>query len=68
MQLYDILYCYILKCLPKSFTFGEAAIITQGIIIFVCSVIVKFSKEFPMNSYSTTHLQQIETILQVKYY
>lgn len=57
------IFFYMLKYLPKSFTYGEAFIVSQGVSLFLLNVFLKFSSVFDYEPY--TDMEKMTTILQV---
>lgn len=79
--MYHILLKFILREMPKSFTYGEAAIITQGVIIFLSNSCIKLIVNvknpsqcldddrtflWTMEQKNTCEMEQLTTILQVR--
>lgn len=64
MLLYHFSFSYILKQLPYSFTLGEASIIAQGFVLFVCNAYFRFVDY--ANHLPKGNMAQMTTILQVK--
>lgn len=60
---YNGLFFYVLKRLPKSFTYGEASIILQGFTLFLLNAFIRFIE---INDYKPiTNMERMSTILQV---
>lgn len=61
---YGWLYVYLLKVLPRSFTLGEASVVTQGFVLFLLNIgvrLIGFSNFVPKHG-----IDDISLILQVK--
>lgn len=43
MNTYQALFLFALKRMPKSFTYGEAAIVAQGLVIFLTNLYFKLT-------------------------
>lgn len=61
---FDGLFFYGLLHMPRSFTFGEASIVTQGITIFILNAFLKLA--MIVDHYPATNVEKMSTILQVK--
>lgn len=60
---YNGLFFYVLKRLPKSFTYGEISIILQGFTLFLLNAFIRFIE---INDYKpVTDMERMSTILQV---
>lgn len=60
---YNGLFFYVLKRLPKSFTYGEASIILQGFTLFLLNGFIRFVR---ISDYQpVTNIDRMSTILQV---
>lgn len=57
------IFFYTLKYLPKSFTYGEAFIVSQGITLFLVNIFMKFSTIFDYEP--LTDMNKMTTISQV---
>lgn len=63
LLLYSWLYVYILKNLPQSFTFGEASVVSQGFVLFLLNVGLRF---FEFSTYNADQeMVDMSLILQV---
>lgn len=63
LMFYGWLYVYILKALPQSFTFGEAAVVAQGFVLFLLNAGLRL---FAFASYNDEHaIDEVTLILQV---
>lgn len=63
---YEWLFRRILRSLPKSFTIGEASIVTQGLVLMLVNtfvMLIDYSHHIP-----TTDMQQMSAIIQVVCY
>lgn len=60
---YNSLFFYILLNMPRSFTFGEASIVSQGVIIFSFNVLLKIAAIPHYNP--LTNMEKMSMILQV---
>lgn len=60
-------FFYMLKYLPKTFTFGEAFIVSQGLTLFLLNVFLKFSSSIFLSEFASnfTDMERMTTILQV---
>lgn len=64
--LYDFLYFYVLKCLPKSFTLGEGAVVMQGVTLFLFNAFLQLPSYFMRNEIVlTTELSTMKPVLQI---
>lgn len=61
---FNWLFFYVLLHMPRSFTFGEASIVVQGVTIFILNVFLKLSTITEHNP--VTDIEKMSTILQVK--
>lgn len=62
---YNGVYFYVLKHLPKSFTFGEASIVVQGFTIFLLNVFIKLVSI--MDYEPINDIERMSTILEVHF-
>ena len=61
MMFYNIFLLKILRSFPKSFTFGEGCIVTQGLVAFLYNCFLQLSYSFNASEI----YQQLNTILQI---
>lgn len=61
--IFNGLFFYVLLHMPRSFTFGEASIVTQGVTIFILNVFLKLMTIMDYNP--LTNIEKMSTILQV---
>lgn len=61
--IFNWLFFYVLVKMPRSFTFGEASIVTQGITLFFINVFLKLTTMLDYNP--VTNIEKMGTILQV---
>ncbi|EDW00989.1 GH20708 [Drosophila grimshawi] len=59
---YQHIYIRVLRGLPKTFTYGEAAILVQGLLLFVLNAICRLALELSSNP--TTDFGQLNRIMQ----
>lgn len=62
---YNGVCLYVLKHLPRSFTYGEATIVVQGFVLFLVNVLMKLI--FIVDYEPLSNVSQISTILQVNH-
>lgn len=62
--IFNGLFFYGLLSMPRSFTFGEASIVSQGMTMFVLNVFLRVTKIVDHNP--VTNVEKMSTILQVK--
>lgn len=61
---YNGLFFYVLKRLPRSFTYGEVSIILQGFTLFLLNAFIRFIE---INDCKlATSMERMSTILQVR--
>ncbi|XP_053667452.1 dolichol kinase [Anopheles marshallii] len=63
--LYDKLYFTLLKTIPKSFSYGEAFIVAQGLIVFAYCTFLQLPPVVLRSGAAYTELQLIYAILQI---
>lgn len=61
--IYNGIYIYILKSLPRSFTLGESFVVVQGFVIFIFNSLIKLPHywKYP----PITAMQNMTVILQI---
>lgn len=59
--IYNFIYIYVLKTLPRSFTLGEASVVVQGFILFLYNCFL----QLPFMNNSETTEKDLNTVLQV---
>lgn len=59
--IFNFVYIYVLKTLPRSFTLGEAAVVVQGFILFLYNCFL----QLPFINNSETTERDLNTVLQV---
>lgn len=57
------LFLYILKYLPRSFTYGEAFVVGQGVTLFLVNVFLRFTTLLEYEP--LTNIEKMTTITQV---
>ena len=62
--IYNIIFIYVLKVLPKSFTLGEGSVVVQGFILFMYNCFL----QLPFMNSSETIERDLKTVLQVIYF
>lgn len=60
-QLYRFTYLQVLSSLPRSFTLGEASIVSQAIVIFLYNCFLRL----PFIEESTTQMEDLNIVLQI---
>lgn len=63
---YEAVFFYTLRCLPHSFTLGEASVVVQGFILFMYNTMLflfGYATHLPSNE-----LQQVSVVVQVYRY
>lgn len=63
--LYDLLYVYLMKALPRSFTLGEAAVVTQGIVIFLFNAFLQLPSYWIGEEILEKEMDKMKPVLQI---
>ncbi|XP_055308578.1 dolichol kinase isoform X2 [Sitodiplosis mosellana] len=59
---YHTLFNFVLREMPNSFTYGEAAIIAQGLVVFLMNFYIKLNQK---TNEHTSEMKQLTIILQI---
>lgn len=62
--LYQHVYISVLRGFPKSFTFGEAAILVQGLVLFLLNATSRIYALFALQAVPVTEFGQLNAIMQ----
>uniref|UniRef100_A0A336KFT3 dolichol kinase n=1 Tax=Culicoides sonorensis TaxID=179676 RepID=A0A336KFT3_CULSO len=63
--IYDFMYLYVMKVLPKSFTLGEGAIVMQGVTLFLFNAFLQLPSHYVKYETLIGELNIIKPVLQI---
>lgn len=62
---FNFLYLYVLRVLPKSFTLGEGAVVMQGVTLFLFNAFLQLPSHYVSYESSTNELDTMKPVLQI---